>query len=358
LFPLGTPAEEIPERLRIYQSQRYERSHHIQEFTRLSGADVAEGKALDMQKFTAFNVGHDEWDSSTGALQRLLAEKHMIGKWQPFGFALNQREAQELREWDSPTMTTLSVKFRASRTYLQNLLPPGFSYISPATVCEASLVCTTTEEPAWLANGRHSSVELRLHGIKYVKSGGEPMFGAFVPVVFNNFASSMMVGGADQGMPQIYSDIDITHDEDHAAVNLSWRGANFGKISVHGLREKVVQNGDEEKRPQRGPGPPPPPPEAGTFAWRQVSAVGQIGKAESDHAIFPPYPDSAMSGGVEKVLVGHNASIDFKAGDWQQLPTLHHVARVLAELPRYGVVESTYSVRSGARDTTAAQRIE
>lgn len=42
LLPLGTPTEAVAERLRLYENCRYERSHNIQEFTRLAGRDAAE----------------------------------------------------------------------------------------------------------------------------------------------------------------------------------------------------------------------------------------------------------------------------------------------------------------------------
>ncbi len=40
LFPRGTPKDEIPERLALYEKIRMTRAHKIQQFTRLTGADL------------------------------------------------------------------------------------------------------------------------------------------------------------------------------------------------------------------------------------------------------------------------------------------------------------------------------
>jgi 2-polyprenyl-6-methoxyphenol hydroxylase-like FAD-dependent oxidoreductase len=40
LFPAGTPVEEIPERLKLYEQTRMERAEKIREFTRLTGRDI------------------------------------------------------------------------------------------------------------------------------------------------------------------------------------------------------------------------------------------------------------------------------------------------------------------------------
>lgn len=52
----GTPREEIPERLKLYQKCRQERANRIQQYTRLAGLDTAalaaSGKVLDSEFFT------------------------------------------------------------------------------------------------------------------------------------------------------------------------------------------------------------------------------------------------------------------------------------------------------------------
>lgn len=40
LFPSGTPKDEIPDRLALYEKVRMHRAHKVQEFTRQAGADL------------------------------------------------------------------------------------------------------------------------------------------------------------------------------------------------------------------------------------------------------------------------------------------------------------------------------
>lgn len=47
VLPFGTLSTEIPERLDVYQSCRYERAHRIQEYTRLAGKCLAEEGKVD-----------------------------------------------------------------------------------------------------------------------------------------------------------------------------------------------------------------------------------------------------------------------------------------------------------------------
>ena len=40
----GTKAEDVPERLRLYEKIRMERAHRIQEYSRLAGRDLGDEK--------------------------------------------------------------------------------------------------------------------------------------------------------------------------------------------------------------------------------------------------------------------------------------------------------------------------
>jgi 2-polyprenyl-6-methoxyphenol hydroxylase-like FAD-dependent oxidoreductase len=49
VLPRGNLPEDVPERLRLYETIRYERAHAVQQFTRLAGRDLneQEGGKLD-----------------------------------------------------------------------------------------------------------------------------------------------------------------------------------------------------------------------------------------------------------------------------------------------------------------------
>lgn len=52
VLPRNTPASEVPERLRLYESFRYERAHRIQTYSRIAGRNSSgDGKDLDSTFF-------------------------------------------------------------------------------------------------------------------------------------------------------------------------------------------------------------------------------------------------------------------------------------------------------------------
>ena len=355
----------------VYQAQRYERSHKIQEFTRIAGADLTKGQGLDMQRFTAYNVGYDEWHSSKAALQRHLAEKCPDTRWrtpigfgpapgprQPLGLSLDSEKVAHIREITPETSSALTIRFKSSRTYLQNLLPPGFSFVSPATICEATLLCNTLDGMTWLGGGGYTFVMLCLHGVQYVKQNGEKLFGTFLPLLFENLTDPIVTGRADLGMPKLYAAIDVQHQGDAARVDISWRGTKFGSMTFEAFTEKdmdlVTTNGSLIDASQ----PVLSSPENGQFAWRFVPAVGEPGKADAEYPVFVPKPDPSKFGRDGKVRVAKEANFGFLAQDWNKLPTLHNVARVLAEITQYGIVEAKHVISVGCDDLSSAYRIE
>lgn len=373
LLPLGTTPEELQGRLQVYEKQRYDRSHRIQQGTRQSGADIGTGEPLDVQSFTAFNVAYDEWHSSTGALLKHLKEIRPGLRWraptgfgpapgprQPLGNASESQEVQRLRSAKPETHSTLSIKFRTSQTYLQNLLPPGFSYFSPATVCEATLSCTTLDGMTWLGGGGYSYIKLSLPGIKYVKQDGQVVAGAFIPLVLENLADPIITGREELGMPKLFSDIAVSMTNDNANVEISWRGTTFCRMSLHGLKDESTSDGsaDTPKPPSGPPGRPPPPPEAGEFVWRHVPAVGQPGKTDAEYAVLLPKPENPPNATDSQTKVTESASIEFTPGSWQNLPTMHNITSFLAEMPVYGVIEGKCMTATGVEDLSRAHRIE
>jgi hypothetical protein len=375
LLPLGTSRHEIHERLTLYNECRYERAHKIQDFTRTAGKDAgelaAEGKKLDMMEYQKYNFGHDAHDFATKKLRQLLDSQDPTTRFRsPFGFGAapgprrplglkpSHSDVQSLRRAKPETSETISVRFKSSRTYLENLLPPGFAFTSPGTLAFASISCTTLDGMTWLGGGGYSHCGLYIHGVNYTKHDGSKIFGTYLAVLFENLADPIITGRDELGMPKLFCDIEARVEGDSASVSLAWRGAQFGEIKVSGLSTPQPAPASSAEPAQRMPGPPPPPPEQGQFAHRYVPAVGQPGKADADYAVFIPYPKPATGDAEPQTLTTATASAKFEARDWQSLPTIHNVAKGLADMPNYGVVEAKVVKAQGVSDVSAAERIE
>lgn len=375
LLPLGTSRDEIPERLALYNECRYERSHKIQDFTRTAGKDAselaAEGKKLDMMEYQKYNFGHDAHDFATNKLHQLMDLKDPAGRFRspcgfgpspgprrPLGFRSSDVNIHALRQVKPETSETISVRFKSSRTFLENLLPAGFAFTSPGTLASASISCTTLDGMAWLGGGGYSHCGLYIHGVNYTKRDGSKIFGTFLAVLFENLADPIITGRDELGMPKLFCDIAARVEGNDASISLSWRGTSFGQIKVAGLSTPPPPPATNGEPAQRMPGPPPPPPEQGQFAHRYVPAVGQPGKADADYAVFIPNPTPAPGDTEPQILSTSTATASFEARDWQSLPTLHHIARGLAKIPIYGVEEAKVVRAQGVSDVSSAVRIE
>ncbi|KAK5130000.1 hypothetical protein LTR08_002555 [Meristemomyces frigidus] len=380
LLPLGTSPDDIPDRIKIYEECRFERSHKIQEFTRTAGKDATElakeGKKLDMMEYQLYNFNHDAWDYSKNALQKSLEAQDpktrfrsplsfgpSPGPRRPLGLDPSHPTIQALRKSKPETSTNYSVRFKSSRTYLQNLLPPGFAFTSPGTLAFASIMCTTLDGMTWLGGGGYSYCGLYIHGVNYTKRDGSKIYGTFLSVLFENLADPIITGRAELGMPKLFADIDVQHHGEggDCSISLSWRGELFGKVEISKLEKEeraAVNSVGHSEPPQGGPGPPPSPPEQGLFCYRYVPAVGEPGKVDAEYAVFLPKAEPQPSADPSETLATKVASVKFEAGDWQSLPTLHNIVKGLAEVPIYGIEEARFTKGLGVEDLTAAKRVE
>ncbi|CAG8918567.1 unnamed protein product [Penicillium salamii] len=77
LLPLGTPRDEIPERLKLYMKCRYDRATMVQTFSRqaafkISAKDTVGGTSTDPLEFMRINFGHDAHDFASNVLRKHL----------------------------------------------------------------------------------------------------------------------------------------------------------------------------------------------------------------------------------------------------------------------------------------------
>ena len=326
-------------------------------------------------QYQAYNFGHDAWDFANGVLRKHLESKDSSLRFRsPYGFGpapgprqpLAQHPSassiQALRKTHPEHSETFTIRFKSSRTYLQNLLPPGFAFTSPGTVAEASIICTTLNGMAWLGGKGYNHLGLYLHGVNYTKKDGSKVFGTYLSVMWEDLADPIITGRDELGMPKLFADISVSQqregERDGCSITTSWRGATFGVFEISDLtKEEPTVNGAESSAPpQRGPGPPPPPAEQGLFIYRYVPAVGEPGKADAAYPVLVPKAPAAAR--QPESFVSKSATLHFDAGDWESLPTLHHIVKGLAEMPIYGFVEARRTKAEGVDDIASASRLE
>ncbi|KAM5349873.1 hypothetical protein ACJ41O_006378 [Fusarium nematophilum] len=352
----GTTADEVPERLRLYEDIRYDRANKIQEHSRWAGKDIRDDK-FDMMEFSNYNMGHDEWDNSTNRFRKWDWDRKPHLYWRmPVSFGPFPGPRQTFdgkpRTATHSTFTTASLKFKTSRTVLQNLFPSSsFRFKSPGTVAYASFSQTTLNKMEWLGGSGYRHFGLYIHGVQYVRKNGTVIDGTFLPLLFESLTDPIVSGREELGMPKLYCAIDIWRRERSYRIQTGWQGAQFGCLSLEGLEEadpgsvKGTIGGEDDE---------------GILAWKYMPKVGDRGESDVEHAIFVPHAEEAkvVPSKVDRVLTAAKGSVSFDPLDWEALPTLHHVISRLAEIPIYEIVGGKVVEGRGVPDVSSARRVD
>lgn len=317
-----------------------------------------------MYEYTNYNFGHDEYDNSMQALREWTWSRATSLYWRmPIAFGPmpgpRQTHYGVAREATESTFTTASIKFKTSRTVLQNLFPPSHSngkgkyrFKSPGTVAYASFSQTTLNKMEWLGGSGYRHLGLYIHGVEYVKADGSVVSGTYMPILFESLTDPIVSGREELGMPKLYTALDIYRREKGYRINASWEGAHWGSFNWAGL---------EEVDPKLESGKISGEDDDGILVYRYIPRVGrnEKGLAEAEYPVFVPYAEDMPQPRTQKVWRA-TGKVDFKIDplDWEALPTLHHVIQRLAELPVYEVVAGKVVEGVGVPDVGAARRIE
>ncbi|EXJ86104.1 salicylate hydroxylase [Capronia coronata CBS 617.96] len=365
LSDVTSAATEIPDRLRLYNEARYERAHAIQEFSRLVGQDEKDRtQRVDMVQYTNTNFGHDEWDSSSQKLREWQWSRSPVYWRQPIAFGPMPGPRQTFtgapQDGRASVTTTAAIKFKTSRTLLENLFPPGekrkgLKFQSPGTVAYASIATTTLDKMDWLGGGGYNFWGLFIHGIQYTRKDGSVFKGSYLPILFENLTDPIVSGREELGMPKLFSDIDVHRRGDDAYyITNSWKGAVWANCRLTGLKEVDLSKTGGSGGSVSGEA------DDGQLVYRYMPTVGREGKghaAEEYFAIVPTAEEQPVPK-VRRSFEASEASLKIDGLDWIALPTLHHIVSRLAELPVYEVVGAKVTESVGVPDLASCRRIE
>ena len=358
-----TSLADIPDRMKLYNEARYDRAHNIQSFSRLIGQDEKDRcERVDMLKYTMYNFGHDEWDSSAQRLREWRWKQQPPSYWrQPIAFGPMPGPRQDHtgvpRDGHDSTSITASIKFKTSRTVLQNLFPTGrkdLSFKNPGTVAYASITTTTLDKMAWLGGGGYSFWALWIHGVQYTKQDGSVVTGNYLPIMFENLTDPIVSGREELGMPKLFSDIDVRKTQTNYAITTSWRGATWGAFNLSNLKEmESTQNavasvsGSDEDATQ--------------IVYRYMPTVGSENKGRAAEEYFAAVHLAEEKTAPKLLRCWETSSatinIDGSLG-WNKLPTLSHIVERLAEVPVYEIVGAKVTESVGVSDLASCRRIE
>ncbi|CAO2657352.1 Nn.00g034780.m01.CDS01 [Neocucurbitaria sp. VM-36] len=365
MLPSSTPLNTIPARLKLYETCRYERASSIQEYSRILGKDVGTGPPVDTNRLTNFNFGHDEWDYSSQMLRKWEWEQKQGLLWRmptAFGPMPGPRQDFEGRPRDGTQgrFTTVSLKFKTSRTVLQNLLPTDkLQFAAADTIAYATFGVTQLSNLAWLGGRGYSHFGLYIHGVQYTKANGDAVTGTYLPVLFENLADPILSGREELGFPKLFADLDLKKDNETWTLDASWMSSKFCSLTLSDVREPAAITAET-------PAPTPPlPKDEGLFFHKYIPCTGSLGskergQADVEYTAFLPGEEDAktVERKVERTLKSSLAGIKFDALDWKALPTLHHIVERLKEVPVYEVIEAKIVEGTGVSDVSSVRRVE
>ncbi|KAH9868343.1 hypothetical protein J1614_007415 [Plenodomus biglobosus] len=361
-----TPIATIPARLDLYQKCRYERASYIQEISRIAGKDLGTGPPSDSARFTAYNFGHDEWHASSQALRKWEWQNNKNLLWRmPTAFGPMPGPRQDfngrVRNGANATFSTASIKFKSSRTLLQNLFPTEkLRFAAPDTVVYATFAATKLGNLEWLGGRGYSHFGLYIHGVQYTKENGETVVGTYLPVLFENLADPIVSGRDELGFPKVFAGLSPRNDGQRYTLDAAWMKSKFCSMWLSGLEEIPVAHGKTATAVF-----PPLPKDEGLLFHKYIPTTSghgseERGQADVDYTAFLPGAEDANSleRKITRTFTASSADIKFDALDWKALPTLHHIIQRLAEIPMHEVVEAKFEEGTGVSDINAARRAD
>ena len=371
----GLKRDEVPARLQLYEAIRYERANRIQEYSRRMGRDIQKDAKVDSKRpisimkaeiltravveYTNYNFGHDEFDNSTQKLREWKWAQNPNVYWRmpiAFGPMPGPRQSHSgiVRNAVKSTFRTASIKFKTSRTVLQNLFPPGvkgYRFKSPGTVAYCSFSCTTLDKMEWLGGTGYNHIGLYIHGVEYEKPDGQILSGTYMPILFESLTDPIVSGREELGMPKLYTAIDVFHGTGSYRVMTSWQGSLWGNFTLDGLEPDTdlaaatgkVSGEDDD----------------GILVYRYYPQVGRDlkGQSETEYPVFVPFAEEKPQPVTTKVWKASKASIKIDPLDWNALPTLHHIVSRLGEIPVYEIVKAKVVEGEGVPDVAPARRV-
>lgn len=309
-------------------------------------------------EYTNYNMGHDEFDSATKVFDEWRWARDPEIYWRmPISFgpspgprqALYTNKPQPARH---STFTTASIKFKTSRTFLQNLFPTkAFTFKSPGTVAYASFSQTTLGKMEWLGGSGYRHFGLYLHGVEYKKQDGTSINGTYMPLLFESLTDPIVSGRDELGMPKVFCDVDVRRRRDSYRVRTSWQGSMFGKFNLDEL---------ESADPETEAGTIGGEADYGILTYKYSPAVGERGKADAAYAVVVPHAEESkvVASKVEAVWKSKKPNFSFDSLTQQDLPTLHHIVSKLAQIPVYEYISGKVVEGCGVPDVSAARRVE
>lgn len=235
---------------------------------------------------------------------------------------------------DAPRVTA-AVSFLSDAAALRELLPPGFELLGEPVV---TVDLTRLDQLEWLAGRGYSMLGVRFNAS--YRGQRDIATGPFLAVLWENRPEPILTGREELGFAKLYCELPPERRmRGRRAYSASWDGHEFMRMHVDGLRDAPVP----EAPPMSSVGQ-----HRGTLHYRYLPKVSVPGEADVAQAVLTP-----NGGGFPvryECFQRGTGRVEFLPATWEQMPTMHHIANTLAQLPVREWRGAQFSCMRGGRD--------
>lgn len=185
-------------------------------------------------------------------------------------------------------------------------------------------VHTSLNRLDWLAGKGYDYIGFFIHRFQFVKKNASTVNDTFLAVMLENLPEPILTGREERGFPKLFSDIDAERSPSSYRAQASWWGSVFLKFELDGLRGG--------KQPQAAD-------DSHLLLYKYIPATGEPGVADVEYPVYVPQP--LCLGNVDRFQTATKASTTVEGLNEKALPSLHHVARGVARIPVYDIVEAS-----------------
>lgn len=310
-------------------------------------------------EYSKYNFGHDEYDNSAQKLREwkwASIPRTTFGMPAAFGPSSSMLSSCSLPAASRPQdFTIASVRFKTSRTLIQNLLPPGassFAFETPGTVATCSFVQTSFGNVQWLKGGNYNTLGLYVHNISIKDSAGVKHLGYYAPVLFEDHHFTVIQDRESYGLPTIYSPISIEQTSQSYRINVGSKETPWARIE---LQDLIAVDHNDISKPHTsiiGYGE-----KNRLISWRSVCnfALKESNAAE-DYAVLVSMNDEESPLQTQERWETSKASIEIDS--FKEEPVLDVISSRLSEIPIYEIVGASLLKGTGSAALNTAQRIQ
>jgi len=357
----GVTAEQVTERIKLYEHARMKRAHQLQEFSRVAGRDLTPD-AMDsagkvMARLAAFAYGHDEYHNSTQVLREHLQKSATEPlHWRsPIGFgpapAPQVKRVSTVLNTRVRKFTQTTVRFKTSRTLLQNFLPRPdvLSFASPGTVIEASWVYEEEARAEASSGWAGRNWSLLVHNVKCQPPNQSSQIGDFMVLRLDDDPDAVVRDREQFGLPTFLCSSRCIDDvcAEEMIITATYAGCPVvAELAINGLIESESTEYVAPSNPKSGWGPPAPP-HGGIFVHRYIPSLGATEPGDqvpdADYIACLPSPQTMEQPKWTSVRWSSSAIVHLPKyrEHMAWFPHLYHVTERIAELPIIGIVKVT-----------------